>query len=246
MSLRLPFVHLRHAALLPVLTLLASAACARWEAPYTRPAATAAPAPSPDRASVVFVWASSSCDPGGYYTLATADGRFVGNVASGTRLRAELAPGETTIVGWNPVEEEFRPVEPATVPVLHATLLAGREYTVRLAMGEWDQRGPVSYFGRDRGTTFPMRACSLVAPAKAITSAMVSLPAGSAPWNDLRASAPTTLRALAPDQAAGQAWLDAHRELLDVHRVIAEARFDQLRPEGRRLGTVEPEDGAVP
>jgi hypothetical protein len=227
-----------------LLALVATTACTQWEAPFTRAATAASPAPSPDRASVVFAWTPSSCDPGGYYTLATADGRFVGNVASGTQLRAELSPGETTIVGWNPVEEESRPVEPATVPVLHATLRAGRVYTVRLTMGEWDQRGPVKYFGRDRGTTFPARRCGMVSPAQAITSAMVSLPAGSASWNELRASA-ASLRALSPEPAAGQAWLDSHRDVLEEHRLVAEARFQQLRPEARRLGTVEPDDGAA-
>ena len=72
-------------------------ACGTYRPPFTQPSSTGAP--ESQAATVVFLWPSTSCDPGGYYTLATTDGRFVGNVSVGKQLRAALAPGEYTIVG---------------------------------------------------------------------------------------------------------------------------------------------------
>src|SRR5581483_9068768 len=85
----------------------------------------------------------TSCDPAGYITLVTGDGRFVGNVARGSQLHVTLPAGETTVLGWNEtMEVATGSTNVEAVPVLHASLRAGSTYYVRMAFGEWDASGP--------------------------------------------------------------------------------------------------------
>src|ERR1700722_11374610 len=55
-----------------------AAGCAASLPPFTHASIEAGDGVDKDKAFVIFVWPSSSCDPGGYYTLATAEGRVVG------------------------------------------------------------------------------------------------------------------------------------------------------------------------
>jgi hypothetical protein len=185
----------------------------------------------------VFLWPSTSCDPGGYYTLVTADGRFVGNVAAGTQLRAIVPSGEYTLLGWNASREEAQgPTNKGSVPVLHARLLEGRTYYVRMVFGEWDDRGPVEVFG----SRSAMPLC--MAPDHNMSSAMVKLTPASALWKEL----PTwtaDLEAVVPDNAQGQAWLNNNRDVVGSHRELAEGRFEGFRPVARRMATIEADDG---
>lgn len=212
-------------------TLLGAAGCTTALPPYTHAAGDAAA--GANEAVVVFVWPRSTCDPGGYYTLATADGRFVGNVSDGTMLRASLPPGQYTIVGWNELQEESGTgVLEETVPVLQARLAAGSTYYVRMAFGEWGARGPVQIYGVRNGRTYCFRREGL-----SPTSAMVALAPSTPEWAELPRWR-GELGWLGPDPA-GQAWLDQHRDVLASHLAMGALRFAHLRPEGRRMATIE-------
>lgn len=215
------------------LLLLGAAACGPSLPPFTHPSSAAGVAAEADHALVVFVWPRSSCDPGGYYSLATDDGRFVGNVSDGTILRASLPPGEFTIVGWNPQQEESSGgILEEVVPVLRAHLVAGRTYYVRMAFGEWGPRGPVDVFAVRTARRLCFRREGL-----SPTSAMVALTPDTQEW----AALPEwrgELAWVAPDPA-GQGWLDAHRDVLAFHVAVGARRFARLREDARRMATIE-------
>jgi hypothetical protein len=217
-------------------------ACAPYRPPFTAPAGAGSPA-DPHQATLVFLWPATSCDPAGYFTIAGTDGRFVGNVARGTQLRVSVPAGEHTFVAWNEVMEGASGAPSvATVPVLRATLAEGRVYYVRMAFGEWDATGPRHPFTWVRGGGSTSNRCVAVAPGESTTSAMVALPPGSEAWSTVPEWT-AQLEVIAPDLVAGQAWLDANREVLDAHRAVGEGRFEGLRPGARRMATVVAEDG---
>jgi hypothetical protein len=214
-----------------VLGFLGAAACGSSLPPYARPSSDAAA--DADRATVVFVWPRSTCDPGGYYTLVTDDGRFVGNMSDGEMLRASLPPGELTILGWNPPQEESTGgALEESVPVLHARLAAGRTYYVRMAFGEWNARGPVDVFNVRTARRLCFRREGL-----SPTSAMVALTPDTQEWAEL-SEWRTKLAWVAPDPA-GQGWLDAHRDVLAAHVAVATRRFARLHDDARRMATIE-------
>ncbi len=219
-----------------------TSACAPSLPPFSAPASQSSPRSRAEAgaASMVFLWPSLGCDPGGYYTLATTGGVFLGNVSAGTQLRAELPAGEHTVMGWNTLQEdalgEWRE-EP--VPVLRATVAAGRTYYVRLGFGEWDRHGPPVSFD---STPAPLRRC--VMPDMVMTSALVTMTPASPYWREL----PTWsagLPAAVPDRAAGQAWLDGHGDVLEAHRALAAQRLHDLRPQALRLATLGVDDGSA-
>jgi hypothetical protein len=204
----------------------------------TSPAARAAP----HQATVVFLWPETSCDPGGYYTLVTREGRFVGNVAAGTQLRAELPAGETTIVGWNEVQEEIGgPGNGSTIPVLRGRLAEGRTYYVQMLFGEWDERGPRDAWWGLVGRGPRMRACLRIGP-EGTTSAMERLVPSSRDWREIPRWL-AKLEPIAPERGAGQAWVDAQGDALRRHIVQGEERYEGLKPDAREMATVAESDG---
>jgi hypothetical protein len=219
-------------------------ACAPYRPPFTQARVTpGANARDDQQATLVFLWPVTSCDPGGYYTLATADGRFVGNVSRGTQLRVAMPAGAHTIVAWNELQEQAGgAVAKSAVSVLRARVSAGRTYYVRMAFGEWDSHGPREAYAGRVGGTGSRWVC--MAPGLSMTSAMVVLSPGSPSWNELPGWT-GQLEAIVPDVAAGQAWLDGNRDVLQYHRAIGEGRFEGLNPLGRRLATLETDDGVV-
>jgi hypothetical protein len=223
------------------LALLGFVGCASYRLPYTQPPGANEPTDA-HRATLVFLWPSTSCDPAGYFTLATSDGEFLGNISRGSRLSVPVPAGERTIVAWNDVVEAASGwMKTATVPVLHADLREGRTYYVRMMLGEWDERGPVVRWYRSSKGRIPVRRCAAV--TESTTSAMAVLSPGSEGWHDV----PEWMAALdtiVPDRAAGQAWLDQNRASLDAHVAVAQDRFLALRPRARMLATIEPADGA--
>ena len=218
-------------------TLPVCVACTSGPPPFTRTPGVVA-SPDPGTATLVVLWPSTSCDPGGYVTLATGDGRFLGNVGVGTQLRTSVSAGETTLVAWNELQEESGAgLEPTTVPVVRATFAQGLTYYVRVAEGEWDEAGPREIVRGRYGT----HVC-LMTPGRAMSSALVAVTASTPPSTQLAAWT-AELRAIVPDREAGQAWLDARREVVRAHRLLALERYDRLRPAARRLATLEPGDG---
>jgi hypothetical protein len=213
-------------------------ACGSYRPPFTQ--APSASLPADGQATLVFLWPLSSCDPGGYYTLATTDGRFVGNVAPGAQLRAKVAAGHVTVVGWNELEEVDRgAVSTGAVSVLRANLSAGRTYYVRMASGEWEDEGPRQI---TRGRFGAGTRC--IFPGSRMTSAMVAVTPTSADWKQL-AERMAELEPMVPDAPAGQAWLDANRDVLEYHRAVAQARYAGLRPDAKRMATIDAEDGVT-
>jgi hypothetical protein len=176
----------------------------------------------------------TSCDPPGYFVLATSDGRFVGTLSRGTELVTHLPPGERTIVAWNETMEEATGgvIRLGSVPVLHADLREGATYAVRLMIGTWDEGGPVE---RDSwtGTTRTNRTWRCAMAVESATSAMEVAPPKEGEEEPV---------ALVPDSSAGQAWLQAHPRELAAHVAAGEARFAAMRPNGRALATLGVED----
>ena len=219
-----------------------TSACAPSLPPFSAPASLSSTQPRAEAgaASVVFLWPSLGCDPGGYYTLATTGGAFLGNISAGTQLRVQLPSGEHTIVGWNTLQEdalgEWRE-EP--VPVLRATIAAGRTYYVRLGFGEWERQGPPVPF---KPAQSPLRC---IMPGMVMSSALLTMTPASPFWRELPAWT-ARLPMAVPDRAAGQAWLDARGDVLEAHRVLAGQRLQDLRPQALKLATLGVDDGALP
>jgi hypothetical protein len=220
------------------------AGCSPYRPPFTQAAmpTSVVAAPASGEATVVFLWPEASCDPPGFVTLATGDGRFVGNLIRGSQISARIPAGPTTIVGWDDLMEEVsQGTDRTTVPVLHAELAAGRTYYVRLAFGEWDARGPLErdHWARPR-RGMPQRLCAMFRDQA--TMALVTLSPARDGWANV-ADWAMSLPVLVPDREAGQAWLDASRAALAIHLAVGEARFGDLREAGRRLATLQAEDG---
>ncbi len=225
-----------------IVGLLGCAACAPLPPPFSRTPPAQAQG-DPHQATLVFLWLPSSCDPGGYYTLVTADGRFVGNIEAGTQLRAQVPAGETTMVGWNQLlEDAGGKGTTGTVPLLHARLAGGRTYYVRMLFGEWDAGGPHQLV--PGWPSSARRRCVVLHRDDGTTSAMVTLAPGSDDWRELPEWS-AKLEIIAPDRAAGQAWVDARRDALLAHVAVGVDRYRELRPLARRMATVEEGDGVA-
>ena len=231
-------------SLLPFIALLLAASCAPYHPPYTVPAGPAPIALAGERdATLVFLWPTTSCDPAGYFTLATTDGRFLGTISPKTQLRVSMPAGRYSVVGWNPtMEDALGGATIANVPVVHATLAEGRTYYVRLSFGEWDERGPRQFISGTVMGGHSSNRCGATASGQNTTSAMVRLTPSSRglgevqEWTD-------GLEVLVPDAAAGQRWLETQHEVLEAHASAAERRYERLRDDARALATVAPEDG---
>lgn len=244
--------------LLPPLALLvpsgfvwfALAGCAdAYQAPFARatppssPPSSVAGAPGPGRAALVVLWPMQSCDPPGYFTLATADGRFVGTIRRGSELRTTVDAGRTSLVAWNDVmETSTGTINPENVAVLHADLREGHTYYVRMLMGEWGEHGPpVPGLHSGTWTTQGGRVAGqrCLSNADGTPSAMIAVGRDTDELRDVSALE-TDLAILVPDRTGGQAWLDAHRPLLDSHAAAGEERYASLRPDVRAQATIGP------
>ena len=127
----------------------------------------------------------------------------------------------------------------AAVDVLHGNVSRGRSYYVQLHFGDWDEQGPREVYAAS-ALNPGHRVC--LAPDHNMTSALVRIEPSLEELKQL-AQWQTELDGLAPDRAAGQAWLDENRESLRYHRDVAEERFAALRPAARRMVTIKVGDG---
>jgi hypothetical protein len=184
--------------------------------------APATPVPS-GAARVVVVWEPTSCDSAGDYAIATPNA-FLGFIRTGTRLEADLPPGQHTLFVWS---RDRAPQAARTVGVLHADLRPQRSYVAALSFGDWDERGPQSAFVRRTAT----RVCADREPE------LVRRGPGEAK------SAPA-IRALTLDGQMSASWTSEHRVELGRQAALAEERFELLTPDAKALATVEPADGA--
>lgn len=214
---------------------LAGAGCA-GEPPPLSTGAPAVPVHTPGLAKIVFLWPPDICEQGGYASVATVDGRFVGNVARGTRLAVDLPPASYDLVAFNPRVEAAAGATLAGVAVLHADLLPDRTYFVRFEFGEWDVRGPRRDFASRKHSRI-YGAC------RAHDAALVAMsPARSDDWDQLRDWL-DDLVPVAPDRASGQRWLDADRAGVALHRQLAADRALALDDAARDLTSLRARDG---
>ncbi len=177
-----------------------SASCAAYRPPFTEDA-KASPKADEHQATLVFLWPTTSCDPGGYVVLATEDGHFLGTLSTGTQLRSVVPAGPISIVGWNDPQEKARgDAVRSAVAVLHGVVGEGRTHYVQLKFGEWDDWGPREQYTA-RIAQPGHRSC--ISPDNSTTTAMVTASAASAAWNEVTQEA-AELEGLAPDRAAGQ------------------------------------------
>lgn len=226
---------MRHALL--ALVAVASVACVPPPIAPHMQAAGRVPLAKSGRAKVVFLWAENSCERGGFYTVATRDGRFLGNLYADTRLETELPPGPVDFMAFNPlVEEAEGGATSADVAPLHAELAADRTYFVRFAFGEWDERGPVGpRIARSRGGMV-----HVLCPTN--EAALIALTPRSPEWPQLR----DWLDELDPVRshgAQGDAWLREDPDTLDTHRALVATRERRLHPIARQRATLLPTDG---
>ena len=142
-----------------------------------------------------------------------------------------------TATGW---------MSAATVPVLRADLREGRTYYVRILFGEWDIRGPTEGAHEEtravRGrSTLRSRRCTAV--PWSTTGAMVALSPALEGWDEI----PEWMEAASPPRArsgGGPSLARWRSALVETHGAVGQERFTRLRPEAKRLATLEPFDGA--
>jgi hypothetical protein len=213
--------------IVPACVVLLCADCASYRPPFVLPRGASSP-PDAHAATLVVFWPIVSCDPPGYYLLATTRGAFLGSIVPGAQLLTTLPAGEVTVFGWNPVmEADTGGPRLETLPVLRAELVEGRTYYARLAFGVWTAQGPLPYAaGR----------CPS-APGPSPTSALLAVTPRVRGWSDVAAWR-AKLETILPDRVAGQAWIAANPEEFRTHRAVGEDRWASLRPDARTLATL--------
>lgn len=189
-----------------------------------------------ERAKVVFLWPDNSCERGGYYTVATDRGRFVGNLYTGTRLEAELEPGPVNFFAFNPlVEEATGQQTSAEVATLRAELEPGRTYFVRFAFGEWNERGPVR-------PHWLMTRAGARQYCSTHEAALIALTPAQPEWERLREWL-DDLEPLRSTGGAGDQWLRADPLTVETHLALARQREHRYWPAARALATLRATDG---
>ncbi|AKV04820.1 hypothetical protein AKJ09_11483 [Labilithrix luteola] len=190
-------------------------------------------------AKLVFLWPPDSCEGGGYQVITTRGGKFVGNIARGTRLETDLAPGSYDFITWNSEKERFGQAPSVErTGVLHADVRPQQTYFVRLAFGEWAVSGPREQWSRTWTGRGPLRRCV------ESDAALVRLSPQSNLWPHLQEWL-DELTPIAADTESGQRWLEQQPWLVATHRDLADARALRLTREARRLASIEPTDGVA-
>jgi hypothetical protein len=221
-----------------VILSLLLAGCAASVPPMSHAIATETKADS-TMAKLVFLWPPDNCEAGGYYVIATRDGRFIGTLGRRTRLETSLAPGSYAFMTWNAELERLGGAPSiGNTSVLRADLREGRTYFARLAFGEWNVRGPAESWSHGRGTGSPTPRCVGSGPA------IVALAPRSKHWRFLDDWL-RDLTPIAPETESGERWLAAQPSLVSIHRDLVDARELQLSAEARSLASIEPTDGVA-
>jgi hypothetical protein len=177
--------------------------------PPSSTVATSLPGPGTHEASVVFVRPVSACDTADYLVISDSHGRFVGNVAPGTKVAIAVAPGQHTFYGWNNLDLRFGTepnFNPATAERVNA--VEGQTYYVALVA---------------------FRPCH---QARSISEMALVAPGGGL-WGDVQ----DWLKSTTPiqvDRQAGQAALDARPALLQTYLELGEWKLRRLDDERAR------------
>ncbi len=202
------------------------AGCAESLPPGTS-LASGPPAAGPGEALVTFVRPVSSCDTGEYAVVVDDRGRFVGNVATGTRIAVSVMPGLRAFYAWSNVDVHVDR-EPAFNPVsaLRVNVANGQEQYVALEVA-----APCN-----TRSTFSMRLPLMMGmhPAPGQVGAGGDV-------DDMLAST----KLVTVDQAAGQVALDAKPAHLRAHLAQGEAalrRGEDTGAQAAQYRTIQKED----
>lgn len=196
------------------------------------------PIASTGKSKLVFLWPENLCDRPGYYTLATTDGRFLGNLYRGTRLEAEVDPGKLSLVAFNlPMEASTGTRTELDVGTLRGEVEADRTYFVRLSFGEWDHRGVA---GSSPPRIHTRTAARHMCRNDEVTLAVLSPRAQE--WPQLRGWL-DELDSVRSQGVAGDAWLQADPDVMETHAALASARDRRLRGAAVEITTVRTHDG---
>jgi hypothetical protein len=175
-------------------------------------------APQPGDASVVFVRPESSCDGGDYSIVVDDHGRFVGNVAPGTRVSVPVRPGTHIFYAWSSLDLRVEK-EPNFNPVAAVRVNAVPSQTEYVSLT--DSR---HHFECNAWMSVEMT------PQDVLSSDLAG-------W--LNSS-----KAVVADRGAGQAALNARPALLQTDLELGQAKLQRLdelhaREERRRALTAE-------
>ncbi len=187
----------------------------------------------------MFLWEPESCEPGGYYVVATKEGNFVGSLGRGTVLQAEFEPGSLQLLGWNPLREQAG--MPAQVAQLDAELAAGKTYYVKLRFGEWGANGPQEIYSKNRRNRLMTKVCNT---GDAAFMAMTRMRQNAQEWRSL----PETMRELTSvraDADPGKRYLEREQATFADHRALAEQKWGHMTQEGRAMIHLRAEDGVT-
>jgi hypothetical protein len=211
----------------------ACASCAPAIPPSTRVVTDTLRA-SEREATITFYWPVGSCDASGHYALAHDREGLIAKVGRATRVIEIVEPGEHVFWVWNPSRERIMEARsPTDVALTRIVTEPGGQYFVRLAFGEWDDRGPRTVVTQTRGR--------LGAIAQRCVGSNVALIA-IGPDDPSLAGAAKEAAAL-PVLELDTSVPHDERDVRE-HRSLAEARFERLGEEGRDLAVVEARDGA--
>ena len=170
--------------------------------------------------------------------ITTRDGRFIGTVGRGTRLETTVAPASYAFMTWNPEFERVgRAPSISDTGVLRADVSAGQTYFVRLAFGEWNDRGPATSWSRT-GKGRSTRRCV------GSGAALVAVTPRSQHWPYLRTWL-DDLTPIAAEAEAGQQWLTSQPSSVQTRRELADPREQALNDEARALASIKPTDGVA-
>jgi hypothetical protein len=177
--------------------------------PATTPAA-ALPGPAPRGASVVFARPPSVCDSNEYTIVVDERGRFVGNLAPGTRLAYPVTPGRHAFYAWSNfdlrlgINANFNPAAAE-----HVEAVEGQTYYVAVILNKSG-----SY-------------CPPWLPPELKGADTATDPGDVASW--LRSTTPVDV-----DRVAGQAKLDSKPALLRTYMELGQWKLQRLDEENAR------------
>jgi urease beta subunit len=173
--------------------------CAVTMPPAMAPASEL-PAPAAGQGSVVFVQPETPCDGLGFSVVVDDHGRFVGNVASGTRVAVAVRPGTHVFYSWSVLDLRFE--RDQNINMSAAT-------RVRVGPSETKYVGIGPLLGRRQCLDLPVMEMTELTPAQVDGALQATQP-------------------VVADRAAGQADLDSKPFLLRTNLELGRWKLERL------------------
>jgi hypothetical protein len=206
----------RSSGIVAIAVAFLATACERALPPAMTVADAAAQA-APAASRVVFVRPTDPCDGSDYSIVVDGRGRFVGHVAPGTQVVAEVAPGPHVFFSWSSIDLRDD-LYPQFNPVSAVRVNASPESTRYVAL-----------VVRQRGST--VTRCGRYAETD-----LVPIRLDDSLSHDLIGSL-SSIQLLAADASRGQAMLDSNPARLQSHLELGRAKLvllDYYRADHRR------------